>query len=124
MPTVNLTNDNFKETVDKSDIVLVDFWAEWCGPCKMFAPIFEEVSEKHPDIVFGKVNTEEEQQLATTFQIRSIPTLMIFREQIVIFAQPGMLPASALEEVIGKARELDMDHVRAEIAKQQAGQDA
>ncbi len=124
MPTVNLTNDNFKETVDKSDIVLVDFWAEWCGPCKMFAPIFEEVSEKHPDIVFVKVNTEEEQQLATTFQIRSIPTLMIFREQIVIFAQPGMLPASALEEVIGKARELDMDHVRAEIAKQQAGQDA
>ncbi len=124
MATVNLTNDNFKDIVDKSDIVLVDFWAEWCGPCKMFAPIFEEVSEKHSDIVFGKVNTEQEQQLAAMFQIRSIPTLMIFREQIVIFAQPGMLPASALEEIIGKARELDMDHVRAEIAKQQAGQDA
>ncbi len=124
MATVNLTNDNFKDIVDKSDIVLVDFWAEWCGPCKMFAPIFEEVSEKHPDIVFGKVNTEQEQQLGAMFQIRSIPTLMIFREQIVIFAQPGMLPASALEEIIGKARELDMDHVRAEIAKQQAGQDA
>ena len=122
--TVNLSNDNFKEIVDNSDIVLVDFWAEWCGPCKMFAPIFEEVSEKHPDIVFGKVNTEQDQQLAAMFQIRSIPTLMIFREQIVIFAQPGMLPASALEEIIGKARELDMDHVRAEIAKQQADQDA
>ena len=124
MATVNLTNDNFKDTIDNSDIVLVDFWAEWCGPCKMFAPIFEEVSEKYPDIVFGKVNTEEQQQLAAMFQIRSIPTLMIFREQIVIFAQPGMLPASALEEIIGKAQELDMDHVRAEIAKQQAGQDA
>ncbi len=124
MTTVNLTNDNFKDTIDKSDIVLVDFWAEWCGPCKMFAPIFEEVSEKFPDIVFGKVNTEEQQQLAAMFQIRSIPTLMIFREQIVIFAQPGMLPASALEEIIGKAQELDMDNVRAEIAKQQAGQDA
>ncbi len=124
MATVNLTNDNFKDTIDSSNIVLVDFWAEWCGPCKMFAPIFEEVSEKYPDIVFGKVNTEEQQQLAAMFQIRSIPTLMIFREQIVIFAQPGMLPASALEEIIGKAQELDMDHVRAEIAKQQAGQDA
>ncbi len=124
MATVNLNNDNFKDTVDNSDIVLVDFWAEWCGPCKMFAPIFEEVSEKHSDIVFGKVNTEQEQQLAAMFQIRSIPTLMIFREQIVIFAQPGMLPASALEEIIGKARELDMDHVRAEIAKQQADQNA
>ena len=124
MATVNLTNDNFKDTIDNSDIVLVDFWAEWCGPCKMFAPIFEEISEKYPDIVFGKVNTEEQQQLAAMFQIRSIPTLMIFREQIVIFAQPGMLPASALDEIIGKAQELDMDHVRAEIAKQQAGQDA
>ncbi len=124
MATINLTNDNFKETVDGNDIVLVDFWAEWCGPCKMFAPIFEEVSEKHPDIVFGKINTEEQQQLAAMFQIRSIPTLMIFREQIVIFAQPGMLPGSALEEIIQKARELDMEMVRAEIAKQQAQQDA
>ena len=124
MATVNLTKDNFKETVDTNDIVLVDFWAEWCGPCKMFAPIYEEVSEKHSDIVFGKVNTEEEQQLAGAYQIRSIPTLMIFREQIIIFAQPGMLPASALEEIIGKAKELDMDQVRNEIAKQQAQQDA
>ncbi len=124
MATVNLTKDNFRETVDTNDIVLVDFWAEWCGPCKMFAPIYEEDSEKYSDIVFGKVNTEEEQQLAGVYQIRSIPTLMIFREQIIIFAQPGMLPASALEEIIGKAKELDMDQVRNEIAKQQAQQDA
>jgi thioredoxin 1 len=122
--TINLTSENFKETIDNNGIVLVDFWAEWCGPCKMFAPIFEEVSERHEDIVFGKVNTEEEQQLAAMFQIRSIPTLMIFRDQIVIFAQPGMLPGSALEEIIQKARELDMDMVRAEIAKQQAEQSA
>ncbi len=124
MATINLTNENFRDTVDKNDIVLVDFWAEWCGPCKMFAPIFEEVSDKHPDIVFGKVNTEEQQQLAAMFQIRSIPTLMIFREQIVIFAQPGMLPGSSLEEIIQQAREIDMDMVREEIAKQQAQQDA
>ena len=124
MATIKLTSENFKDTVDNSGIVLLDFWAEWCGPCKMFAPIFEEVSEKHPDIVFGKVNTEEEQQLAAMFQIRSIPTLMIFRDQIVIFSQPGMLPGSALEEIIQKARELDMDMVREEIAKQQAQQDA
>ena len=124
MATKNMTIENFNDTLDNNDIVLVDFWAEWCGPCKMFAPIFEEVSEKHPDIVFAKVNTEEEQQLAAMFQIRSIPTLMIFREQIVIFAQPGMLPGSALEEIIQKARELDMDMVREEIAKQQAQQNA
>lgn len=124
MATINLTSENFKETIDNNGIVLVDFWAEWCGPCKMFAPIFQEVSEKYEDIVFGKVNTEEEQQLAAMFQIRSIPTLMIFRDQIVIFAQPGMLPGSALEEIIQKARDLDMDMVRAEVAKQQAEQNA
>jgi thioredoxin 1 len=122
--TINLTSENFKETIDNNGIVLVDFWAEWCGPCKMFAPIFQEVSEKHEDIVFGKINTEEEQQLAAMFQIRSIPTLMIFRDQIVIFAQPGMLPGSALEEIIQKARDLDMDMVRAEVAKQQAEENA
>jgi len=122
--TLKMTKDDFKDTVDNSDIVLIDFWAEWCGPCKMFAPIFEEVSEKYPDIVFAKVNTEEEQELAAMFQIRSIPTLMIFREQIIIFAQPGMLPGSALEEIIQKAKDLNMEEVRAEIAKQQAQQDA
>jgi len=122
--TLKMTKDDFKDTVDNNDIVLIDFWAEWCGPCKMFAPIFEEVSEKYPDVVFAKVNTEEEQELAAMFQIRSIPTLMIFRQQIVIFAQPGMLPGSALEEIIQKAKDLNMDEVRAEIAKQQAQQDA
>jgi thioredoxin len=122
--TLTLTKDNFKETIDNNDVVLIDFWASWCGPCKMFEPIYEEASEKYPDIVFAKVNTEEEQELAAMFQIRSIPTLMIFREQIVIFAQPGMLPASALEEVIQKAKDLDMNMVREEIAKQPAQQDA
>jgi thioredoxin 1 len=120
--TTNLTKDNFKDIVDNSDLVLIDFWASWCGPCKMFEPVYEEASDKYPDVVFGKVNTEEEQELAQMFQIRSIPTLMIFREQIVIFSQPGMLPASALDEVIQKAKELDMNMVRDEIAKQQAGQ--
>ncbi len=122
MATVNLTKDNFKDIVDNNDIVLIDFWASWCGPCKMFEPVYEEASEKYPNVVFGKINTEEEQELAQMFQIRSIPTLMIFREQIVIFSQPGMLPATALEEVIQKAQELDMNMVRDEIAKQQAGE--
>ncbi len=124
MATLELTKDNFKDTIDGNGIVFIDFWAEWCGPCKMFAPIYEEVSESHGDIVFGKVNTEVEQELAAMFQIRSIPTLMIFREQIIIFSQPGMLPGSALEEIIQKARDLDMDMVRDEIAKQQTQQNA
>jgi thioredoxin 1 len=118
--TIELTKDNFRPTIDGTGMVLVDFWAEWCGPCKTFAPIYEEVSERHPDIVFGKVNTEVEQELGRMFQIRSIPTLMIFRDQIIIFSQPGMLPASSLEELISKARDLDMEMVRSEIAKQQA----
>lgn len=120
MATVELTSENFEEIVNGNDIVLVDFWAPWCGPCRSFAPIFEASSEQHQDIVFAKVNTEEERELAGHFQIRSIPTLMIFREKIIIFAQPGMLPAPALEEVIGKAKDLDMEIVRKEIEAQQA----
>ncbi|MEM7344534.1 MAG: thioredoxin [Chloroflexota bacterium] len=119
MATVELTKETFEKTVLDNDLVIVDFWAPWCGPCRSFAPIYEEASEKHEDIVFAKVNTDDEQELGGYFQIRSIPTLMIFKDQTAIFSQPGMLPPPALEEVIGKAKELDMEVVRAEIAKQQ-----
>jgi len=122
--TIELTTAEFEKTVTENDIVLVDFWASWCGPCKMFSPIYEAASEKYPDVVFAKVNTEEEQALAGHFQVRSIPTLMIFREQIIIFSQAGALPASQLEEVIVKAKELDMNAVREEIAKQQQSEEA
>jgi thioredoxin 1 len=117
--TVDLTIENFEQTVMENDFVLIDFWASWCGPCKNFAPVYEDASEKHPDVVFAKVNTEEQQELASHFQIRSIPTLMIFREKVIIFSQPGMLPAAALDELVGKARDLDMDQVRKDIEEQQ-----
>lgn len=118
MAAVNITQAQFTDIINKNDIVVVDFWAPWCGPCRAFAPIYEQVSEKYPDVVFAKVNTEDEQTLAGAFQIRSIPTLMIFREQVIVYAQPGSLPASALEELIAKAKSLDMDAVRAEIAQE------
>jgi thioredoxin 1 len=119
MAVVELNQANFEQTVLNNDFVIVDFWAPWCGPCRGFAPVFEAASEKHPDIVFAKVNTEEEQPLAAHFQIRSIPTLMIFREKVIIYAQPGALPASALDDLIARARELDMAKVHEEIAREQ-----
>ena len=120
MATVELTTDNFDSTIMCNDIVVVDFWAEWCGPCKMFAPTFEAISAKHPEIVFGKVDTEVEQSLAAAAGIQSIPTLMIFRDSILLFSQPGALPPSALEDLVGQVKALDMTEVHAEIAKQQA----
>ena len=120
MPTVELTAENFEETVTGNDTVIVDFWAEWCGPCRAFAPTFEAAAEQHPDIVFGKVNTEEQQALAGSFGIRSIPTLMVFRDNIVLFSQPGALPAPTLEDLIGKIREVDMDDVRRQVAEHAA----
>ncbi len=123
MASIALTKDNFEEVISGNNFVIVDFWATWCGPCQQFGPVFEEVSEKYPDIVFAKVNTEEEQELAGHFQIRSIPTLMIFRDQIVIYSQPGAMMGGQFEQLIGKAQELDMDEVRKQVAEQQAQQE-
>jgi thioredoxin 1 len=124
MATIALTKDNFEQVVSGNDMVLVDFWAPWCGPCKGFAPVFEASSEKHTDIVFGKVNTDDEQDLAASFNIRSIPTLMFFREKVILFSQAGALPGSALEQVITQGRELDMVMVHKEIADREFGQQA
>jgi thioredoxin 1 len=120
--TIELTKDNFEDTIVNNDTVLVDFWAEWCGPCKMFGPVYEKVSQDHPDIVFAKVDTELEQELSAYFNIRSIPTLMIFRDQIGIYSQPGALPEPALRDLIQQANELDMDEVRRQIEAAGDGQ--
>ncbi|MGX1908403.1 thioredoxin family protein [Streptomyces phaeochromogenes] len=116
MPTTELTKDNFEETVTGSEIVLIDFWAAWCGPCRTFGPVYEKAAVRHPDIVFGKVDTEAQPELAGTFQISSIPTLMAVRDRTVLYSQPGALPPQALEELIGKIRAVDMDAVRRKAA--------
>jgi len=118
MATVELTNENFEQTVNGNPIVIVDFWAPWCGPCRGFAPVFEKASESHPDVVFAKVNSDEQQELAGAFNIRSIPTLMVFREKVILFQQAGALPGQALEQVLTQAKALDMAKVREEIAAQ------
>lgn len=120
MAVVELTKDSFEEAVTENKFVIVDFWAPWCGPCRSFAPVFEKISEDHPDIVFAKVNTEEQQEIAAHFQIRSIPTLMIFREKIIIFSEAGALPESAFKDLVTKAGELDMAEVRKQIEEQQS----
>jgi thioredoxin 1 len=116
MATVALTRDTFDQTIQENETVLVDFSAEWCGPCRAFAPVFESASEKHPDIVFAKVDTEDQQELAMTFGIRSIPTLMVFKDQVILYARPGALPGNILEDLIDQVKAIDMDQVRAQMA--------
>jgi thioredoxin len=122
MATAELNKGNFEDVVTQNEMVVIDFWASWCGPCRSFAPVFEAASEQHPDVVFGKVNADDEQELAATFSIRSIPYVMLLREKVVLFAQAGALPAEGLESVIRQARALDMAQVHKDVAEQQAQQ--
>ena len=120
MAVVELTKDNFEQVITSNATVIVDYWAPWCGPCRGFAPVFEKVAEKNPDVVFAKVNTDDEQEIAAHFQIRSIPTLMVFRDQIIVFSQPGAMPQGAFEQVVEKAKGLDMNEVRKQIADRES----
>ncbi|SRR5258708_17313316 len=122
MAVVELTKENFEQVVTSNPTVVVDYWAPWCGPCRGFAPVFERVAEANPEVVFAKVNTDDEQEIAAHFQIRSIPTLMVFRDQVIVFSQPGALPQNALEQVVQKAKDLDMEEVRKQIAQGEQGQ--
>ena len=122
MAVVELTKENFEKVVTSNGTVIVDYWAPWCGPCRGFAPVFEKVAEAHPDVVFAKVNTDEEQEIAAHFQIRSIPTLMVFRDQVIVFSQPGALPQGAFEQVVQKAKSLDMVEVRKKMEEQDDGE--
>jgi thioredoxin len=118
MAVIELTKENFEKVITSNPTVVVDYWAPWCGPCRGFAPVFERVAEQNPDVVFAKVNTDDEQEIAGHFQIRSIPTLMVFREQIIVFSQPGALPQSALEQIVEKSKQLDMEEVRKQVSEQ------
>jgi thioredoxin 1 len=124
MATLEMTNENLVDTINNNDFVIIDFWAPWCGPCQSFGPVYEEISEKYDDIVFAKVNTQDEQEIAAQFNIRSIPTLMIFREQIILYSEAGALPGSAFEELIGQAKAIDMAEVHEQVADQQPPQQA